>query len=854
MQYNHETKQILIILFLLCFSFISSISAQPSDIERRIGQAQMYFDNGNYSQAIETAGISVEEAKKVNSSHSISKSLDILASAQISLQKYKEAEKNLYEALQNIPIKEKNEFQKAQIYLRFAWLQRSQGKFAEALDYSKKAIAILPNNQQILAEHYLNIGRILFTSGFDISAIIWLEKAEKLMSVEKTSSAKLDAYRFLALAWWAKLNYQVALKYTEKWEIEAENTRFKQQYRQALFDSSTILSESGQKTAAFHTLKKGLKLASEQNNSYQAGLFLTSLLLNSLVNNEIVEAADYLNRLEKIKENNLFSFETLLGKAIISAYTNQPEKASEFFSKLDKMENSSEFILPGWKLKIAERNKNWEDAITINQTMLDLTLEGNFRDVLPAIYLDFSRAYFHLGKFQLSEEYLEKSLGLIEELRKSDNSRLSLGILETYHDAYRMLTQIKADKPKEAFELADFVKARLLKDRVNNSALRNNSMISTTIRTKLEDLSLKFIENQNIASEIEKTEKFITAEIPELNLNKPDLSGLDAISSLEDSALVSYFFTVDKKLMAFVWEKDQPLQMVYLSVSENEIDEYAKTIGHKIKNFIFFKRDGKDLYDKLLKPLHLTAKHLILVPDKSLWKIPFQALSSDGEKYLIEEKTISYAPSVSILLEQLKKPKPNRQTLQAYVNSSFENRFLQYANDEAITVAKIFNSKPVINAAINDFRRMSEKSDILHFSMHAEVNNENPLNSFLGFRKIGKDDGRLTVEELLSIKVKKGSLVFLASCDTNNVLNGEGLVSLSWGMLASGATTVVSAGWEANDKSTANFTTSFYKNYRQGSSVAEAMQKAALELIKNKSINMHEPYYWAEFSANGDFR
>ena len=72
--------------------------------------------------------------------------------------------------------------------------------------------------------------------------------------------------------------------------------------------------------------------------------------------------------------------------------------------------------------------------------------------------------------------------------------------------------------------------------------------------------------------------------------------------------------------------------------------------------------------------------------------------------------------------------------------------------------------------------------------------------------------------------------------------------------MESGATTVISVGWETNDKSTAIFTRTFYENYKRGNSAAEARQKAALELIKNKSNNMHEPYYWADFSLNGDFR
>lgn len=341
-----------------------------------------------------------------------------------------------------------------------------------------------------------------------------------------------------------------------------------------------------------------------------------------------------------------------------------------------------------------------------------------------------------------------------------------------------------------------------------------------------------------------------------MNFSKPNLNELDKIPELNDTAIVSYFFTLDKKLMAFVKEKGQPVRITFLNISEDETNALAKTVEQKIKNFIFFKRDGKEIYDKLLKPLNIgEARHLIIVPDKSLWKIPFQALSADGERYVIEDKLISYAPSVSILLEQIKNAKPNRRTLQAFANSSYNNQFLQYVNAESARVATIYGSKPVQNATVADFERNASNADILHFSMHAQVDSEQPLESFLAFKKSGAtDDGRLTVEELLKIKLKKGSLAFLASCDTNNVLSGEGLVSLAWAMMGAGATTVVSAQWEANDKSSEVFTKAFYVAYKQGSSSAEALRKASLELIENKSGDMHEPYYWANFALSGDFR
>ena len=178
---------------------------------------------------------------------------------------------------------------------------------------------------------------------------------------------------------------------------------------------------------------------------------------------------------------------------------------------------------------------------------------------------------------------------------------------------------------------------------------------------------------------------------------------------MDDTAIVSYFFTLDKKLLAFVWEKGKPLQTIYLPISEDEVERLREINRTKIKNFIFFKRDGKEIYDKLLKPLNLAAKHLIIVPDKSLWKIPFQALSADGEKYLIEEKLISYAPSVSILLEQIKS---RNRIVKLCRRLPIRLRIISSCNmlmRKQQQVAEIYNSKPIINATVADFERNSDK-------------------------------------------------------------------------------------------------------------------------------------------------
>ena len=257
-----------------------------------------------------------------------------------------------------------------------------------------------------------------------------------------------------------------------------------------LFDQATVLSQSGQKKKAYLVLEKGLNLSVEENDEYQGGKFLTSLLLNYLDDGNITKSAGYLERLDKLSTREQFSFEIKLGKAVILALQGKNSESEKLFAELEKQENTSAFILPYWKIAIAEQNQDWEQLIQVNQNLLDLVLKDNYRDDLPAIYLNFAKAYFHLNQPQKSLENLEKLLALAEEIRKSEVQNLSLGLYETFHNAYRLLTQIKAGYPQESFELADFLKARLLKDRINNAANKAESVISPSVRKTLEELSI----------------------------------------------------------------------------------------------------------------------------------------------------------------------------------------------------------------------------------------------------------------------------------------------------------------------------------------------------------------------------
>jgi CHAT domain-containing protein len=581
-------------------------------------------------------------------------------------------------------------------------------------------------------------------------------------------------------------------------------------------------------------------------------------MLNSLYDGNIDRASNYLEQLEKTDTEKKFAFESLLGRAVIAAFHGQKDLSEKYFVEASQSKHYSDQMIAYWKTTVAVKDGNWEELLKQSTELQKAADKENFREDLPGIYLNLARAYSGLGRLTDAIAYAQKAIAMVDEIRPASDASLSLGLVDTYHEAYRLLAEFRSGEPETSFAFADYVKGRVLRDRIDNPTMRPNGDFLSTHRSEIERLVERFVESSGtekyLENEIDHLERSITINIPATNSTVPNLQNLNNISSLGDTAIVSYFFTIDGKLLAYVWKKGQPVRAVSLSPTEDDVTRLASDTQRKIKNLLYFKKDAKDVYDKLLRPLSLKANHLIIIPDKALWRIPFHALSADGETYLIENTLVSYAPSVATLLDAVAQTTPNRKLAQSFANSSYDGRFLSRVNGEAGTVASAFGGSAILNATSADFLRKSASADILHFSMHAELDAERPLQSFLAFRPTKGDSGKLTVADLLKIQLKKQSLVFLASCDTNTVVDGEGIVSLAWAMLGSGATTVVSSQWETDDRAAEKFTTKFYTAYAKKATVAQSMRSAAIDMIHDKSAGLHEPYYWAAFALYGDYR
>jgi len=84
-------------------------------------------------------------------------------------------------------------------------------------------------------------------------------------------------------------------------------------------------------------------------------------------------------------------------------------------------------------------------------------------------------------------------------------------------------------------------------------------------------------------------------------------------------------------------------------------------------------------------------------------------------------------------------------------------------------------------------------------------------------------------------------------------VRGEGLVGLTQGFFYAGARRIVASLWQVQDRSTAELMTRFYQGMlSEGLTPAAALRQA--QLAVRRDPQWRDPYFWAPFIVQGDWR
>ena len=251
-----------------------------------------------------------------------------------------------------------------------------------------------------------------------------------------------------------------------------------------------------------------------------------------------------------------------------------------------------------------------------------------------------------------------------------------------------------------------------------------------------------------------------------------------------------------------------------------------------------------ELYSILVAPIRdrLQAEHLVIVPHGLLHFVPFHALL-DGARFLIDEFTISYAPSASVYrLCCAKRPPSDGKALIMGVPDARA----PYIVEEVQAVARTFPGAHVFlgeEATADCLSTYGPTSPFVHIATHGLFRRDNPM-----FSSIRLGNGPLSVIDLYQLRLS-AELVTLSGCSTglNAIVAGDELLGLVRGLLYAGAQAVLLTLWDAYDMSTADFMESFYKNLQSSSNKARAVQLGMRDLRERYP----HPFYWAPFVLIG---
>ena len=292
----------------------------------------------------------------------------------------------------------------------------------------------------------------------------------------------------------------------------------------------------------------------------------------------------------------------------------------------------------------------------------------------------------------------------------------------------------------------------------------------------------------------------------------------------------------------------------------------------------------------------IAGRRMIIVPDGELPDLPYAVLISGLPPKLAPSSVVSL-PSASLLGYIRKEAEPRRPhpALAAIFSNPVYSRshrrpgaagarrsppppamakvfddlgippdsIPELRNNEARYIKQVFPGEEILMAT--RFRanlNVLLHTDLtryryLHFSVHGLLDTRYPEFSGLLlslFNEKGEwQDGYLSIPEIHRLSLA-ADVVVLSACDSalGKDMKSEGMIALPRAFLSAGARSVLSTLWKVDEESTAWLMKRFYTHLREGKAPDVALQLAQTEV--RGVPEWHDPYFWAGFILQGDYR
>ncbi len=535
----------------------------------------------------------------------------------------------------------------------------------------------------------------------------------------------------------------------------------------------------------------------------------------------------------------------------------------------------------------AYRNlKEYQEALNIYQQALAVKIEINDRSGKATTLNNMGNVYSDIGQYNKSLELYSEALTLYKQV----DGRPDMGTtLNNIGSAYLVMGnyQKASENLYQAIEILDSLRPGL--SDANKVAIFETqdhtyrSLQKALIAQNKIDEALEVAERGRARAYVELLAKRLSATPnTQVTIPVPKIKQIQQIAKVQKATLVEYSIISDKEI--FIWVVQPTGEITFRRVDltslETSLNDFVFNSRRLIgaggrgagglvpiaSQTIPSKSTLQKLYSFLIEPIadvlpKNPESHVIFIPHKSLFLIPFAALQDAEDKYLIEKHTISIAPAIQIMdftYQQRQKVSGKgalvvgNPTIEPQVSREYNIQQLTGAEQEAKEIAQILNTKAIIGnkpTKSNILQRMAG-ARIIHFATHGLLDDVKKLGipGAIVLAPKGKDDGLLTASEILNLKLN-AELVVLSACDTGQgKLTGDGVIGLSRSLITAGAPSIVVTLWKIPDQESALLMTEFYKNLQRNSDKATALRAAMLTTIKKYP----NPIQWAGFTLIGE--
>jgi len=462
-----------------------------------------------------------------------------------------------------------------------------------------------------------------------------------------------------------------------------------------------LIYKLGRREEAIENLKKALRIVQEVGEKASEGMILGFIGTILSEADESSNSLEYLTQaIEISREIGDRRTEVMHLGNLGSAYLDleEYEKAAEVLDQGVKLAEEVGDALTGTELLVISgilyrEKKDYKKSIEcFDKTLLKGNELSNPRIMWNSEW-GLALTYEEMNNYNEAIKGYQNAIDIIESIRgKLQTEEQKVGFLrekiKIYEGLIKLLFKLREKEPtkghiQESFHVAERAKSRAFLDLIAEAKVAPPTGLSAEFESKEKNLQnqltnvqqqllnpkIKEEEREKLYLELQEVESKYNDFVLELRKKGPKYAYLvypepytmDKVQEelLNEKTFLIEFFIGEENSFLWVVSKDKVLWFDSFS-NESELFEkiasYQNQISQRRIKFDF--QLGKEIFDVLLKDAleHVPlSSHLIIIPDGLLLRFPFEAMvkeiKKEMPKYLIEDFTISYAPSASVLGE-----------------------------------------------------------------------------------------------------------------------------------------------------------------------------------------------------------